>query len=154
MLFLVFGLSVGSVIGFTSIGLIGGLIGILLFNRKIVKFPNIKIAIFIGYIAFLIIFFLLPFLLSIPSYSYSGSSMSFLLLFLSIPFIHCVITIGFFILLQNRNAFNSNYFAFITAYFLASLVLTPFMLFTGLFGLFGGYSTVIDPLRTVTTLIE
>jgi len=153
MFFMFFGLGIGFIITFTLLGLIGGLFGLLFFNRKIM-FPNAKVAMFIGYVTFIVIFYILPFLslflLSSPSYSSRSTfnPLTFLLSFFSLPFIHCAIIIGFYILLENRKAFNSNYFAFITAYFLASLVLAPFMMFFGFLGLFGGIgSPIIDPLR-------
>ena len=89
ILFFVYGLGIGFLIAFTFIGLIAGLIGLLLFNRKIVMFPNPKISIFVGYVAFTVLFTILPFalLLSSSYSSYSPSSLSFLILFFSLPLI-------------------------------------------------------------------
>ncbi len=154
--FIFFGLGVGSIIAFTIIGLIGGLFGLLFFNRKVIAFPNEKIAIFVGYIAFIVVFLVLPFLLALlPAFfSYSPgysdlTPLTFLLTFFSIPFIHCVVTIGFYILLEKKNAFNSNYFAFITSYFLASLVLAPFTVFVGLLGLMGSFA----PMSAISSIL-
>ncbi|NIO45107.1 MAG: hypothetical protein GTN36_06190 [Candidatus Aenigmarchaeota archaeon] len=155
--FLFFGLGVGSIIAFTIIGLIGGLFGLLFFNRKVIMFPNPKIAIFIGYVGFILVFLILPLLLAIlpeiisySSSSYSGfTPMTLLLTFFSLPLIHCVVSIGFYILLENRKAFNSNYFAFITAYFLACLVLAPFTVFVGFLGLLGGFGSVFSSVSSI-----
>ena len=153
--FVFFGLGVGFIISFTLLGLIGGLFGLLFFNRKAIMFPNAKIAIFIGYIAFIVVFLILPFLLALlptifSSSGYSGvNPLTFLLTFFSIPFIHCVITIGFYIFLENKKAFNSNYFAFITAYFLASLVLAPFTVFIGFLGLLGGFGSTFGSVSSM-----
>ena len=148
--FLFFGLGVGFIIALTIIGLIGGLLSLLCFNRKIIRFPNEKVAIFVGYIAFLVIFFILPILLALlpaifspSSYGSSFTPLSLLTMLFSLPFIHCVITIGFYIFLRNKNTFNNNYFGFITAYFLASLTLAPFTIFFGFLGLLGGYGSLI-----------
>jgi len=119
-------------------------------------FPNAKIAIFVGYIVFIVVFIILPFLLALlptivssPSRYSSITPLTFLLTFFSIPLIHCVITIGFYIFLENRKAFNSNYFAFITAYFLASLVLAPFTVLIGFLGLLGGIGSPLSALSSI-----
>jgi len=158
MFFLFFGLGIGFIITLTFCGLIGGLLGLLAFNNKVLNIPNQKVAIFIGYIALIMIFVVLPFLFIIlsmlpsysSSYSYSSSSnpLIFMLTFLTIPFIHCVLTIGVFVFLENTKKFNSNYFQFLTAYFLATLILAPFTMifgFLGVFNMFGsfGSSTLI-----------
>lgn len=155
--FIFFGIGLGLIISFTFIGLVGGLIGLLLFNNKMVAIPNPKVAIFVGYIAMILLFIVLPFIFillsSVSSYSYGSSSpLAFFLMFLSIPFIHCAVTIGAFIFLENSKAFNNNYFALITAYFLASLILVPFTMIFGFMGMLGGFGSMFGSLGSFSSL--
>jgi len=153
MFFLIFfifsfflGMGIGFVIGFSLLGLIGGLVGLFLFKRNIIRFPNYKIAAFVGYIAFVIIFYIIP-LLGIAG----ASSEPFLLLIIfGIPFIQAAVTLGFMILFERRQVLRSFYWTFVLSYFCAAFLIAPFMFFVGLMSIFGA---TFSPMTAITGLL-
>lgn len=137
MFFVVYGVSTGMVIGFSLFGLIGGLVGLLLHRRGIVKFPNYKIAAFTGYIGFILVFLIIPILLFAGSSSF-GSEILFIIF---IPFIHAAVTVGFLVFMEHKKAFYSMYWGYVAAFFCASLVMAVAFLFLLLFGFSSGFGS-------------
>lgn len=149
---------IGSAISIAStllniFGLIGGLIGILIHEKKIINFPNYKIPAFIcclisssiTYILIFFIFFILPILYG--RYSYSATDISplvvfaFLAIFLSVLHITAILVI--LTLFEYKNILsNNNYLAFTLAYFLASILLTPFFVLLVLLLFFTFYKPI------------
>lgn len=116
------GIGGGILVGLYIYGLLGGLIGILLYKRKILELPNYKIGIFAGYLIFIFFLFILPALLTA-----SFSSAEFTLLFL--PFLHIIIILIFLTLFEKKKVIKSLYWSFVLSYLLGCFVL-------GIFGIF------------------
>ena len=116
------GMGGGILVGLYIYGLLGGLIGILLYKRKILKLPNYKIGAFAGYLTFIFFLFILPALLTA---SFSGEE--FALLFL--PFLHIIIILIFLTLFERKKVIKSLYWSFVLSYLLGCLILSPLIIF-------------------------
>lgn len=134
-------------------GMIGGLFGILIHEKKIINFPNYKIPAFIGYLVFssisyillFLIFFILP--IFYGRYSYYDIwpliIFAFLAIFLSV--LHITAILILLTLFEYKNILtNNNYLAFTLAYFFASILLIPFfvLLVLVMFFYFSGSSII------------
>lgn len=131
---MVLGMGGGMLAGLYIYGLLGGLIGILLYKRKILKLPNYKISTFMGYLVFTFFLLILPVLLTSSFYR------DFISLFL--PFLHIIIILIFLTLFERKKVIKSLYWSFVLSYLLACFALGIF----GIFFFFGGYFGSITPL--------
>ncbi len=118
---MVFGMGGGMLAGLFIYGLLGGLIGILLYKRKILKLPNYKISAFAGYLVFTFFLLILPVLLTSSFYR------DFISLFL--PFLHIIIILIFLTLFEKKKVIKSLYWSFVLSYLLGCFAL-------GIFGIF------------------
>jgi len=116
---MMFGIGSGLLIGLFMFGLLGGLISILLYKRRILRLPNYKISAFVGYLLFILIFFILPMLFE---YSYHWP-------LVYLPFLHIIVILIFLAIFDKKKVCNSLYWSFILSYFIASFVLGFFPLF-------------------------
>jgi len=116
---MVLGMGGGILAGLYIYGLLGGLIGILLYKRKILKIPNYKIGVFAGYLVFILFPFILLTLLTTSFYS--GE---FILLFL--PFLHVIIILILLSFFEKKKVTNSLYWSFILSYLLGCFTLGIF----------------------------
>jgi hypothetical protein len=116
---MIFGMGGGMLTGLFIFGLIGGLVGILLYKRKILRLPNYKINIFAGYLVFSLFLFILPF-------SYQGARFPLFCL----PFLHIIVILVFLTLFDKKKICSSLYWSFVLSYFLACFALgfIPFLL--------------------------
>jgi len=125
---MVLGMGGGMLVGLYIYGLLGGLIGILLYKRKILKLPNYKISIFAGYLVFIFFLFILPILLTSSFYN-----STIILLFL--PFLQIIIILVLITFFEKKKVSNSIYWSFILSYLLGCFALSIF----GILPFLGGY---------------
>jgi len=116
---MVLGVGGGVLVGLFIYGLLGGLIGILLYKRKILKLPNYKINVFIGYLIFIFFLFILP-----NFFVYSDYITKFFLL--GLPLLHITISLIFLSFFEKKKVTNSLYWSFILSYFFGCFALSIF----------------------------
>jgi len=114
-----FGMGGGILVGLYIYGLLGGLIGILLYKRKILKLPNYKISAFAGYLIFIFFLFILPALLT-ASFSGAAFTLSSLSLF------HIIVILIFLTLFEKKKVIKSLYWSFVLSYLLACFAFSIF----------------------------
>lgn len=145
---LIMGISMAVIFSlFEVIGLIGGLLGIYVYDKEIIKLSNYKVGGFLGYLIFSFFGYSLLFSIFILAPILSGSYYRFdpwvlfffgLVIFLSI--VHITLILGLLTLFDYRSVLKNRYLAFTLSYFIASLLLTPlFTLF--LIGIFLNFGT-------------
>lgn len=123
---MVLGVGGGVLAGLFIYGLLGGLIGILLYKRKILKLPNYKISIFIGYFVFIFFLFILP-----AFFVYTYDITKFFLFGLTL--LHITINLIIHSFFEKKKITNSLYWSFILSYLFGCFVLSIFgiILFLG-----------------------